>query len=855
MMSNLSWSVRLLRRLRSAPARWVLVSILLGLVLTVGGMAAVAQHQRRIGHRERERHLDRRQQQLMARLKTCEDLLLAARSVMGDGRAPSPQRWKAFVDGLDLPNRHPGLGTLGVIERVPMGATATATSGMAKGWMAEAGRPGAPSPERLLVALAEPADPSLPPSGQELDLRTAQGEAALRAMSQGRPVLSAPFRLGAGPSARATVAFLLPLYRSETVPDTPGNRPRDCWGWVYAGVGLDDLLREAEGEAEPGRILEVWDSSTQGSQRLYPHPGNGDAAVPAFLRAFEIGGRTWMLALQPAAEGPGGRWHGALLGVMGAGLVFTFSLALALGSLAGARDRASRLAEQLSRTSRETLRRFEALVSQTPVGVVEWDARLRIRRWNPAAERIFGFPEDEVLDRSGSSIRLPGGSRDEVRASLEEVVREGRGLTRTLAGQRKDAEPVVCEWTTTPIYGLDGRMEGLISLVLDVTEQRRTEERLWLHQKLESLGVMAGGIAHDFNNLLWAISGNAELARDRVPPESPALINLERIETAAFRAAALARQLMIYTGRAPFVTRSIEPRRLLEEAQTLMASGLPVGVDLQVQVPADLPAVQADGPQLQQAIHNLLVNAVEATALQGGRVLLRAASVEADATLIEGLVPGSALPEGPAVVLEVIDAGAGIDPAYLPRIFDPFFSTKGVGRGLGLSAALGILRAHRGGLSVETEPGKGSRFRALLPAVPGPAEEVQPPGLPTAPLADAGRILLAEDEPVLRGLVVEALEPFGFQVAVAQGSNALLEQLAEGPYAAVVLDLRLSGERLEACLRGIRDVDAAVPVLLCTGSPGETSSLPVALKPAALLAKPYRLRELVALVQEHARKA
>ena len=108
---------------------------------------------------------------------------------------------------------------------------------------------------------------------------------------------------------------------------------------------------------------------------------------------------------------------------------------------------------------------------------------------------------------------------------------------------------------------------------------------------------------------------------------------------------------------------------------------------------------------------------------------------------------------------------------------------------------------------------------------------------------------------MLRGLVVEALEPFGFQVAVAQGSNALLEQLAEGPYAAVVLDLRLSGERLEACLRGIRDVDAVVPVLLCTGSPGETSSLPVALKPAALLAKPYRLRELVALVQEHARKA
>lgn len=855
MAPSLSWSARLLERFRSAPARWASGALLAGLVLTATGMVAVDRHQRGVDARELDRHLERHQRQMAARLDGYEDLLRAARSLVGRGPSPSPDRWRTFVEGLDLPQRHPGLKTLVVIERAPRPEPGAHSSvrALAPG---DAG-PDASFPESFLITLAEPASQASRAVGMDVATSAHQREAALRALEEGRPVVSAPLRFGSGPTVQSAVAFFMPLYRGSGVPATPEARRREGWGWISAGLYLQDLLGDLEGVSEPGCSVEVWDQGPSGPRRLHPVAQGGERLPVGPRRTFEAGGRPWTLALRTVPAGLVGRRQGRILWVLGAGLALTASLALALGSLVGARDRAKRLADQLTRTSRETLRRFETLMAQTPVGVIEWDARLHIRRWNPAAERIFGFGEGEVLDHSGSSLRLPGSRRDDVRASLEEVVREGQGLTRTLAGQRKDGEPVVCEWTSTPIYGADGRMEGVISLVLDVTEQRRTEERLWLHQKLESLGVMAGGIAHDFNNLLWVISGNAELARDRVGPEGPARLNLERIEAAAFRAAALARQLMIYTGRAPFVTQPIDPRRLLDEAQALAAGSLPSGVALEVAASGDLPAMKADGPQLQQALQNLLNNAIEAAALGRGRVTLRALAVDADAVLVETLVPGSALLEGPAVVLEVADEGPGIDPAHLPRIFDPFFSTKGTGRGLGLSATLGILRAHRGGLAVESIPGEGSCFRMFLPAIQGAVEDVTTVGVPTAPLAEAGRILLAEDEPVLRGLVVEALEPFGFQVVTVQDCPSVRERLTQAgePFAAVVLDLRLEGERLEACLRSLRTVDSAVPVLLCTSSSQGAADLPAALRPAALLTKPYRLRELVALVQEHARKA
>ncbi len=289
-------------------------------------------------------------------------------------------------------------------------------------------------------------------------------------------------------------------------------------------------------------------------------------------------------------------------------------------------------------------------------------------------------------------------------------------VRRALAGEqfteRGTSQDVTYEAHYSPLRDAAGAITGATAIIFDATERERTEARLRQAEKLESLTILAGGIAHDFNNLLVGIIGNASLALLDLPADSPSRRSIEELVEAGQRAADLARQMLTYSGRALGPRTACNLGAIVAEA----AVGLADGVLLTLDLAGDLPPVHGDPSQLRIAASALVANAVEAAADTGGTVTISTRTEECEPALFRAAHLAPELPGGRYSVLEVRDTGPGIAPETLPRIFDPFYTTRFTGRGLGLAAALGVARAHRGAIFVESEPGAGARFRFYLPA-------------------------------------------------------------------------------------------------------------------------------------------
>jgi len=258
--------------------------------------------------------------------------------------------------------------------------------------------------------------------------------------------------------------------------------------------------------------------------------------------------------------------------------------------------------------------------------------------------------------------------------------------------------------------------------ITDISERCRAEEeraqlqaQLQQAQKLESLGILAGGIAHDFNNLLTTILGNVELALMDLTPYSPARPSLEEIRKAAQRASELSGQMLAYSGRGRFVVGPVNLSDLVRETGGLLKASLSSKALLQYDLAADLPQIVADAAQLRQVVRNLVTNAAEALGDGEGTITLRTRVMDVDRQYLAQTYVDEKLPAGRYVSLEVSDTGCGMDEATEARVFEPFFSTKFVGRGLGLPAVLGIVRGHKGAIRVESAPREGARFTVLFP--------------------------------------------------------------------------------------------------------------------------------------------
>ena len=401
-----------------------------------------------------------------------------------------------------------------------------------------------------------------------------------------------------------------------------------------------------------------------------------------------------------------------------------------------------------------------------------------------------------------------------------------------------------------PRYDPGGAFAGYTASCMDITDLKQNQAHVLATQKLESLGVLAGGIAHDFNNLLGSILAESELMIEDLAGIPDALDGMMRIRSVSIRAVEIVRELMAYAGQESELLRPIDLSLLVGEMLLLLKVAISKRAIFNVDLPGDLPAVRINAAQIRQVVMNLITNASEALEGQEGVISLTVARIPIPDASRRG-VPN--LPEA-YIQLEISDTGCGMSEEIQAKIFDPFFSTKFTGRGLGLAAVQGIVRAHGGSIQVDSAPGQGARFTILLPCTAQPAEESSENLSPTSHQDGSalGSVLLVEDEEPLRIAVARMLRKRGFTVLEAgDGRTAVdLFQASAGAVDVVLLDMtlpRMSGREVFVELRRIQP---EVRIVLTTAYSEDTALLNVGQqRPWRFLRKPYGLTELAEVLR------
>jgi two-component system cell cycle sensor histidine kinase/response regulator CckA len=505
-----------------------------------------------------------------------------------------------------------------------------------------------------------------------------------------------------------------------------------------------------------------------------------------------------------------------------------------------------RQADEALRASEARLRQIIDLV---PHFIFAKDEEGRFLLVNQAAAEAYGTTVEAQIGRTDADFARSAEEARHFREDDLEVMRSGRPKV-VLEEPITDSRGRVRYLQTTKIpftFSGTGR-PAVLGVSIDITARKATEEALRRAAKEESLAVLAGGVAHDFNNLLAAILGHASLALKQLPEGSPARGHVEKAAGAVERAADLTRQMLAYSGRGHYLVRPTDVNALVRQNLPLFEVAVPKGVRLEARLDPDLPLVDADVGQVQQVLMNLVINAAEAIGERGGAVTVVTGVREVTAS-DEWLWRASGTPLAPGryVSLEVRDDGPGMDAETVDRIFEPFFTTKFTGRGLGLATVLGVVRGHRGGLSVESRPGRGTTFRILF------APSAQPPaagaGTAAPPRRREGRILLVDDEEAVREMIGEILEQEGFEVLRAEdGSRGVaLFDANRGRVDVVLLDLSMPGLSGEETFRRLRQIDPGVRVILSSGYDGaEARGRFGASAPSAFIQKPYRPEQLLA---------
>ena len=388
---------------------------------------------------------------------------------------------------------------------------------------------------------------------------------------------------------------------------------------------------------------------------------------------------------------------------------------------------------------------------------------------------------------------------------------------------------------------------------MDITERKHSESGIRQVQKLESLGVLAGGIAHDFNNLLAALMGNLGLANLALPENSSAGAYISRSEAITQKAANLTRQMLAYSGKGRFEQKVLSLGPVVQEIGTLLGVSISKKARLRYELDPASPPITADLSQLQQVVMNLVTNANEALGEATGTILLRTGVEHLGPEELASFHLTPNLSEGLYALLEVTDGGCGMDASTLECIFDPFFTTKFSGRGLGLAAMLGIVKGHKGGIRVQSSPGKGTTFTLLFPACDGTPEAPAPVVLEPDEKRFSGLALVVDDELEVRTTVATILERMGFQVLWAADGQEGLDRFREqkGQVDLVVLDLTMPRMDGIECFQGMYAINPTVPVILSSGfNEREIRHAFAAEHLVHFLQKPYTVPAMMAKVRE-----
>lgn len=614
---------------------------------------------------------------------------------------------------------------------------------------------------------------------------------------------------------------------------------------------------------------------------------------------------------------------------------------------------------------------------QTPLAVIEWDLGFHALDWNPGAEKTFGYTAQEALGRHASELIVPESARRHVNEIWQSLLVANRhGQRSTNENCTKDGRIIVCDWYNTPVMDRDGKVISVITLAMDVTEQRhvadaleeekellsvtmrsigegviatdtaenivllnrvaeymlgchqgdvlgqplsrwlklqhlksgemlespvtkilrangqvelhsqqallvgvpterrisfscspiyggdsrllgsvlvfrdvtdeaRTAEELLRASKLESLGILAGGIAHDFNNILTVIIGNISIAKMQLPSGSPAQNRLDEAEKASLRARDLTLQLLTFAkGGAP-IKQTASITELIKDTTGFVLHGSKV--QCHFDLAPDLWPVEVDEGQISQVMDNLVINAVQAMP-NGGRINVASHNVTLDAN------SGIHLPAGRYVQVSVQDSGIGIPPDILPKIFDPYFTTKAAGTGLGLATSYSIVRNHNGLMTVQSNVGEGTLFKIYLPASDKPLRQTQ---IDLSPMNKCqGRVLVMDDDERIRDLLKSMIEAIGYEVETTANGNEAVNRYRDAMSAGQRFDVSIMDLTIPGGMGGkeavklIKELDPKARAIVSSGY----SNDPIMANHrengfAGVLSKPYKIQDLARVLE------
>jgi PAS domain S-box-containing protein len=499
---------------------------------------------------------------------------------------------------------------------------------------------------------------------------------------------------------------------------------------------------------------------------------------------------------------------------------------------------------QAAETLRETSERYRLLFEEAPVGVFHFNRHRVVTSCNRRLAAILHSTEAGWVGRSLELLGDP--------ALLQGINEALQGRPGSCDGVYQATPRSATIWLslrTAPVFDQHGQPVGGVGIVEDIGERRRLEEERTKSQKLESLGLLAGGIAHDFNNILTSILGNISMLRlSGAAGDAENKELLTEAERAAKRAKDLTHQLLTFAkGGAP-VKKLIRVDDLIRETVSFALRGSASRYELQL--PDDLWAAEVDAGQMAQVFQNLVINADQAMP-EGGTITVRAQPVKLEAGNAVGLNAGAYLK------IEVQDTGTGIAPRHLERIFDPYFTTKSKGSGLGLTTSFSIVTKHGGHITASSQVGQGSLFTVYLPA----SENTVLPRIRLESGAESvaqghGRLLVMDDEPAIRDITQRMLRRAGYEVSTAEHGEAAIALFRQAqdeghPYRAVILDLTIPGGMggRETFLR-LRKLDPALCALVASGYSDATLAETLSLGFAGVVPKPFTAAELLGAVQQ-----
>ncbi|WP_051938006.1 hybrid sensor histidine kinase/response regulator [Ghiorsea bivora] len=476
----------------------------------------------------------------------------------------------------------------------------------------------------------------------------------------------------------------------------------------------------------------------------------------------------------------------------------------------------------------EQTARMQAVIENAADGIITISETGVILSLNPAACTIFAYEEETLLGQPIQQLITA--------ETLDFQVLQQNSESE---GKRKSGEIFPLEISCADMYVFTQKL--FLVTVRDITQAKYEREQLEHTQRLESLGVLAGGIAHDFNNILTAILGNAAIAKARTDALSPISPMLDNIEKSSERAAELCKQMLAYSGKGKFIIKHISLTEMVEEMLALLEVSIQKNIVMRLDLTQQLPYIEADVSQIQQIIMNLVINASEAIGKNSGTITVHTSVVHVSDDYIKTTYIHDDIQAGRYVTLEVSDTGCGMSKETQKRLFDPFFTTKFTGRGLGMSAILGIIRGHKGAIKVYSEEGKGSSFKLLFPCAtsdkPTNAADIKP-----IIQHQHGIVLVIDDEESVREIASIMLEEAGYTVLTASGGveGIAIFKAQQKDIIAILLDMTMPDMDGSTVFRELKIIQPDVTVILSSGYNEQDATNRFAGKGlAGFLQKPY----------------